>query len=314
MTFVKITKSKAYFKRFQTRFRRRREAKTDYRQRKGLIIQDLNRYLMPKYRLVARITNSKVIAQIAYSTYAGDRVLCQADSRELSKFGLTTGFTSFSAAYATGLLLARRCLTDLKMGDAYKGTKEINGQDYDVANEENPDRRPFIAVLDIGLRRPTIGNRVFAVMKGACDGGINVPHSAKKFAGFDKEKQTFDPVAHKKRIFGGHIDEYMAELKDDSEALKKQFSKWSESLKKAGAQSVEDLFKKIFDEIRKNPGRPKKEKKETKTEYKDKDKKTQVISAKAKKGFYIRDRRLNAAERKARVEAKIKAAKEQLAK
>lgn len=38
-TFVKVQKTKAYFKRYQVKFRRRREGKTDYRARKRLICQ-----------------------------------------------------------------------------------------------------------------------------------------------------------------------------------------------------------------------------------------------------------------------------------
>ena len=223
MAFIKITKTRAYFRRFQTKFRRRREAKTDYQARKGLVMQDLNKFMTPKYRLVVRITNSKVIAQIVYATYEGDRVISQADSRELSRWGLGTGFTSYSAAYATGLLLARRALTTLNMGEMYKGTEAIDGNDYDVAAHADESRRPFTAVLDIGLRRPTAGNRVFAAMKGACDGGLNVPHSTKKFPGFSQsekdKKGTYDSAAHKDRIFGVHIDEYMAALKAEPEAF-----------------------------------------------------------------------------------------------
>lgn len=37
--FVKVQKTKAYFKRYQVKFRRRREGKTDYRARKRLISQ-----------------------------------------------------------------------------------------------------------------------------------------------------------------------------------------------------------------------------------------------------------------------------------
>ncbi len=39
MPFVKVLKNKAYFKRYQTKYRRRREGKTDYRARKRLICQ-----------------------------------------------------------------------------------------------------------------------------------------------------------------------------------------------------------------------------------------------------------------------------------
>jgi ribosomal protein L18 len=44
MPFVKVQKNKAYFSRFQVKFRRRREGKTDYRQRKRLVCQDKNKY------------------------------------------------------------------------------------------------------------------------------------------------------------------------------------------------------------------------------------------------------------------------------
>lgn len=57
-----MVKTKAYFKRYQTKFRRRREAKTDYYARKRLVAQDLNKYLARKYRLVTRFSNKKVIA------------------------------------------------------------------------------------------------------------------------------------------------------------------------------------------------------------------------------------------------------------
>lgn len=320
MAFVKITKNTAYFRRFQTKFRRRREAKTDYQARKGLVMQDLNKFLTPKYRLVVRITNSKVIAQIAYSTYEGDRVFTQADSRELAKWGLSTGFTSYSAAYATGLLLARRTLTTLKMGDTYKGAQAIDGKDYDVSAHADESRRPFTAVLDIGLRRPTVGNRVFAAMKGACDGGLSVPHSTRKFPGFSQgekdKKGTYDSEAHKNRIFGAHIDEYMETLKENPEALKKQFSLWIESLKAANVESVEsveELFKKVFEGVRADPMRAKTEKGEQKVEYKD-EARTVIASKKAASGTYTRQRRLTAEERKARLAAKVQKAKQILGK
>jgi len=38
VAFIKVVKTKAYYKRFETKFRRRREGKTDYYARKRLII------------------------------------------------------------------------------------------------------------------------------------------------------------------------------------------------------------------------------------------------------------------------------------
>jgi large subunit ribosomal protein L5e len=182
MAFVKVVKNKAYFMRFQTKFKRRREGKTDYFARKRLIIQDKNKYNSPKYRLVARITTTRVIAQVVFATIQGDKVFCQADSNELRRFGLTAGLANYASAYATGLLLARRLLKKVGLDTAYKGNTSY-GKDYDSANDESGDKRPFKLILDVGLAATTTGSKVFAVLKGAADGGAHVPHSDKRFPG-----------------------------------------------------------------------------------------------------------------------------------
>jgi large subunit ribosomal protein L5e len=260
MGFVKILKTKAYFKRFQTKYRRRREGKTDYYARKRLVIQDKDKYNSPKYRFVARATSTKIITQVIYATLTGDKVLAAAESTELRRFGLEAGLTNYAAAYATGLLLARRLLKKTGLDKVYEGNKTVDGKDYDVSTLK-ASRRPFKAVLDVGLIRTTTGNKVFGALKGACDGGLYIPHSTKRFPGFKKEgeNETYDIKVHKDRIFGIHVDNYMKELKEESqEDYQKQFSKWDAAIKKAGAKSVEDLFKKIHAEIKKNPDRVKK--------------------------------------------------------
>nr|P19949.2 RecName: Full=Large ribosomal subunit protein uL18; AltName: Full=60S ribosomal protein L5 [Oryctolagus cuniculus] len=50
--FVKVVKNKAYFKRYQVKFRRRREGKTDYYARKRLVIQDKNKYNTPAHAAI----------------------------------------------------------------------------------------------------------------------------------------------------------------------------------------------------------------------------------------------------------------------
>merc|ERR1712153_136645 len=102
--------NKAYFKRFQVKYRRRREGKTDYRARRKMVRQDKNKYNNRKYRLVVRFTSRKVICQIMYATIRGDMVVEQAASTELSKFGVPVGLKNYAAAYCTGLLIARRML------------------------------------------------------------------------------------------------------------------------------------------------------------------------------------------------------------
>jgi large subunit ribosomal protein L5e len=183
MGFVKIIKNKAYSKRMQVKPKRRRQGKTDYYARRRLVFQDKNKYDSKKYRLVARRTNSKFIAQIIYSTMTGDRVLCAAESTELKAYGLTAGLTNYSSAYAAGLLLARRLLKQVGLADMYKPNADVNG-DYFNVDEDIDEKRPFKALLDVGIQRTTTGARVFGIMKGACDGGINVPHKTKRFPGY----------------------------------------------------------------------------------------------------------------------------------
>jgi len=64
----------------------------------------------------------------------------------------------------------------------------------------------------VGLVHATVGNRVFAALKGACDGGVYVPHNTKRFPGFtkDSDSSNYDAGVHRDRIFGVHVDNYMA--------------------------------------------------------------------------------------------------------
>ena len=116
--------------------------------------------------------------------------------------------------------------------------------------------RPFKALLDVGLVVTTRGNRVFAALKGACDGGLNIPHSYKRFPGYSKTEdgEDYDAKVHRDRILGAHVDQYMAKLKEEGADLyKKQFAKWDQALKKSGVASVEKLYEKVHATIRKNP-------------------------------------------------------------
>ena len=126
MAFVKLVKNKAYFMRYQTKFRRRHQGKTDYFARKRLIIQDKDKYNTPKYRLVVRFTSTRVIAQVVYATIQGDKVFTSADSNELRRFGVTAGLTNYASSYATGLLVARRLLKKVGLDGMYEGnTKKL---------------------------------------------------------------------------------------------------------------------------------------------------------------------------------------------
>jgi large subunit ribosomal protein L5e len=250
MGLVKVVKNKAYFKRYQVKLKRRRQGKTDYYARKRLTVQDKNKYNTPKYRLIVRFTNKDIIAQIAYSKIEGDIVVCAAYAHELPRYGVKVGLTNYAAAYATGLLLARRHLKNLQLDSTYKGQEDVNGEFYNV--EQEGDRAPFKAVLDVGLARTTTGCKVFAVMKGVADGGIDVPHSENRFFGYDSESKEYNAEAHRDRIFGKHVAEYMESLKEeDEDAYKRQFSKFISA--GVNSSSVEEMYKKAHAAIRANP-------------------------------------------------------------
>lgn len=251
MGFVKVIKNKAYFKRFQVKFKRRREGKTDYYARKRLVTQDKNKYNTPKYRFVVRCTNKDITCQIAYAKLEGDVIVSAAYAHELPRYGIKVGLTNYAAAYCTGLLLARRLLTKLNLHEIYTGTDEVNGEEYNV---ESIDGSPgaFRAFLDVGLARTTTGARVFGALKGAVDGGLDIPHSMKRFPGYDSESKDFNAEIHRNHIFGQHVANYMTELRDqDEEAYKKQFSQYI----KNGIEpdQMEELYKKAHAAIRKDP-------------------------------------------------------------
>lgn len=85
----------------------------------------------------------------------------------------------------------------------------------------------FRCFLDVGLARTTTGARVFGAMKGAVDGGLNIPHSVKRFPGYSSETKSFNAEVHRAHIFGQHVADYMRSLEeDDNEAFKRQFSRY----------------------------------------------------------------------------------------
>eukprot|EP01064_Diplonema_japonicum_P027878 TRINITY_DN4151_c0_g1_i2.p2 TRINITY_DN4151_c0_g1~~TRINITY_DN4151_c0_g1_i2.p2 ORF type:complete len:305 (+),score=100.30 TRINITY_DN4151_c0_g1_i2:49-963(+) len=248
MPFVKVQKNNSYFKCYQVKYRRRREGKTDYRQRRILITQDKNKYQTPKYRLICRITNRDVICQVASAELKGDRIHASAYAHQLKDFGLTVGFSNYSAAYATGLLLARRILTLKGLDKKYPGIDEVTGDNFEIKEDEN--QRPFKALLDIGLVKPTVGNKVFACLKGAVDGGLLVPHSDKRFPGYSGGE--LDAEMHRSRILGQHVAEWMDEMEEeDNEKFQKHFSQYLAN--DVSSDSIEEMYLSVHKKIRENP-------------------------------------------------------------
>ncbi|KAJ2936917.1 hypothetical protein H1R20_g162, partial [Candolleomyces eurysporus] len=289
MPFVKKQKNDAYFSRFQVKYRRRREGKTDYYARKRLVTQAKNKYNAPKYRLVVRFTNKDIIVQVVYARLQGDFVLTQARSAELPRYGINHGLTNWAAAYATGLLTARRALTKLGLADKYQGVTEPDGTiSLTEALDDEDAPRPFKAYLDVGLKRTSTGSRVFGALKGASDGGIFIPHSEKRFPGYDPESKALDDEVLKKYIFGGHVAEYMESLEEeDDERFKKQFSTYLAD--GIGSEDIEEIYTNAHAAIREDPT--------FKPSDKTKDWKAEGLKYKKKK--------LTLEERRARIASKI---------
>jgi large subunit ribosomal protein L5e len=256
MAFVKVLKNQAYFKRFQVAKRRRRMGVTDYKARRKMVRQDKCKFNNKKYRLIVRITNRKVICQIAYATIRGDMVISGANSTELKNFGVPCGHKNYAAAYCTGLLVARRTLKKLGLDETIKGKEEIDGEDYHVEEEET-EKRPFKAILDVGIRRTCVGARMWGALKGAVDGGLHIPHNNKNFPGYKAPEEKggeaeYDAEAHKAKIFGEHVKEYMEMMQEeDSTKYEAHFAKFIEA--DIDADKMEGMYTEAHKKIRENP-------------------------------------------------------------
>ena len=97
-------------------------------------------------RIVIRKTNLHIITQIVTSREAQDAVICSANSKELTNLGWTGSLKNIPSAYLTGMLLAKKAKE--------KGIKE--------------------GILDIGRYTSTKGSKLYAVAKGAIDGGLEI--------------------------------------------------------------------------------------------------------------------------------------------
>lgn len=205
----------------------------------------------------ATFNSRDIICQVVAARLAGDEVLTAAYSHELPRYGIKHGLTNFAAAYCVGLLCARRHLAKLGLDEAYTGVEEVDGEMFMVEGDEE-DRRPFTALLDIGLVRTSTGNKVFSVMKGAVDGGMNIPHNEKRFPAYTKE-EGFDPEELKSRILGNHVSEYMKYLlEEDEDAYQRQFSHYIRD--GIDADEIEDMYLEAHKKIRADPSFTKKEK------------------------------------------------------
>nr|WP_319374667.1 50S ribosomal protein L18 [uncultured Methanobacterium sp.] len=185
--------------RYKVAFKRRREGKTNYGARLKLIGLD-------KHRLVVRVTGNHTIAQIVDVQIEGDQTLVSAHSQELKNMGWLASGKNTSAAYLTGYLCGKKAIKE-----------GITG-----------------AVLDMGLATSTKGSRVYAVLKGAIDAGLEVPHNDVILPSED-------------RITGEHISQYAESL--DKAEMEKKFSQYIQ--KGLSPKDLPDHFQSIKEKIEK---------------------------------------------------------------
>lgn len=128
--------------RYNLKYRRRREGKTNYRSRLALLRSR-------KPRLVVRKTNNDTIVQVVEYSPDGDLIKAQASARELSGLGWKHGTSNIPAAYLAGFLAGQRA-KKAKVSEV---------------------------VVDLGMQKAKHGGRLFAAIKGAMEAGLDVPAS-----------------------------------------------------------------------------------------------------------------------------------------
>lgn len=140
----------------KTQRRRRKQTKTDYKARLAMLKSE-------KPRLVVRRTNKYIIAQLVESDVAQDKTIARANSKDLLQNGWpkeqSGSLKSLTAAYLTGYMLA----------------KKLSGKVKE-------------AIFDIGLNRNIKGGRIYAVLKGAIDGGLEIPFNKDSFPSDERFK------------------------------------------------------------------------------------------------------------------------------
>lgn len=139
--------------RINIKYRRRHEKKTDYQARMEMLKSEFP-------RLIIRKTNKYIIAEIAGSKEAQDFVMCYANSKELQKLGWNLSMKNIPAAYLTGCLIASKAKK--------KNIKKV--------------------IVDLGIQRSTKGSKLYAVIKGAKDNGLDINCSAEIMPSEDRIK------------------------------------------------------------------------------------------------------------------------------
>ena len=140
-------------KNYSVGFRRKRNGKTDYRKRLTLLLAN-------KPRLVVRKSINNILAQVVEYDEKGDKVIASSHSTELKKYGWEKNYGNLPAAYLVGLLIGSK--------SKKKGVNDL--------------------ILDIGFQKSMGGSRIYSLLKGCIDYGLNIPHSKEILPSEDRIK------------------------------------------------------------------------------------------------------------------------------
>jgi len=133
-------------------YKRKRQGKTDYKQRLGLLKSGMK-------RLVIRTSNLNTMLQVVEYHEDGDKILASASTKDLKKLGWKFSSSSVPAAYLAGLLCAKKAKN---------------------AKEAILDASPFAGL--------TKGCKIYSALKGAIDGGLKINASKEIFPSEDRIK------------------------------------------------------------------------------------------------------------------------------
>ena len=159
--------------------KRRRNGRTNYKKRLRLL-------LSRSARAVIRKTSTKAIIQIVKYQPTGDKVVVGATSDTVRGVGWPYNGSNVPGFYLTGIAAGKKALE--------KGVDSV--------------------IIDVGLRRVTKANCLFAAMKGLQEAGVKVKIDEKH-------------VPSKERLEGKHIADYASKLsKENQDQYKKLYSKY----------------------------------------------------------------------------------------
>jgi large subunit ribosomal protein L18 len=166
--------------------RRRLECKTDYKLRLGLL-----KSTFP--RIVIRKTNKYFIVQIIKSEEAQDKVILGVTSKDLIDYGwnekMGGSLKSISAGYLTGLLVANK----IKDGEF---------------------------IIDLGMAKNHSGGRLFSVIAGLVEGGLNIHANKEVFPSKERLMGEHLKPEVKKNVL--EVKEKIGSKKEETKTVKKK--------------------------------------------------------------------------------------------